>query len=118
MTKSELTRVTGCQPMCYYFQYEILKMETLNNVEGLGGITSKPTKNFFILSQFCSGFQLVLANNELIEETEELIYNWVSFVSNFGGSLGLFVGFSFLMLYDWVVILLNFTKTIFVRKME
>ena len=82
------------------------------------GLSQNLQKNFFILSKFCSGFQLVLANNELIEETEELIYNWVTFVSNFGGSLGLFVGFSFLMLYDWVVILLNFTKTIFVKKME
>ena len=93
-------------------------METLSNVEGLGGITSKPRKNFLSFSNFCSGFQLVLANNELILETEELIYNLVTFVSNFGGALGLFVGFSFLMLYDWFVFLFNFVKNTFLKKTE
>ena len=64
------------------------------------------------------GFQLVLANNELVLETEELIYTWVTSVSNFGGALGLFVGFSFLSLYDWSVLALSIFKNINFKKSE
>ena len=43
MTRTELSSVTGCRPMCQYYQYHILKLETLNNVEGLGGISNNST---------------------------------------------------------------------------
>ena len=33
-------------------------------------------------------------------ETEELIYPWQSFVAEFGGALGLFLGFSFMTIWD------------------
>ena len=33
---------------------------------------------------------------------EYLIYDWDSLVADFGGTLGLFVGFSFVMLWDLV----------------
>ena len=46
MTKSELTTLTGCQPMCNYLRYEILKTETLNSVEGLGGTYGTKSKTF------------------------------------------------------------------------
>ena len=41
-----------------------------------------------------------MANNEVIEESEELMYDFVSLVAEFGGALGLFLGFSFLSLWD------------------
>ena len=36
-------------------------------------------------------------------ETEELIYPWQSLVAEFGGALGLFLGFSFLTIWDLVI---------------
>ena len=46
------------------------------------------------------GFLLVYANNEIIEKTEELVYDTFSLIAEFGGALGLFLGFSFFMLWD------------------
>ena len=45
------------------------------------------------------GFQLITSATKVKEEI--LIYPLVSFVSDLGGSLGLFVGFSFLNLWDF-----------------
>ena len=36
-------------------------------------------------------------------ETEELIYPWQSFLAEFGGALGLFLGFSFMTVWDSLV---------------
>ena len=35
--------------------------------------------------------------------TEEKAYNFASMVADVGGVLGLFIGFNFLMLWDWIV---------------
>ena len=43
------------------------------------------------------GLQLKFATTEGREEREILLYGFVSFVSEFGGSLGLYLGFSFYM---------------------
>ena len=40
------------------------------------------------------------ANNEVLEKTEVLVYDTVSLIAEFGGALGLFLGFSFLMVWD------------------
>ena len=32
--------------------------------------------------------------------SEQPLYGWVSFIAEFGGALGLFVGFSFLTFFD------------------
>ena len=44
----------------------------------------------------------MLANNEVQEEEEHLIYDFISFVSECGGSLGLFLGFSFFMVFEYI----------------
>ena len=36
----------------------------------------------------------------MTEDKEAYVYGFVSFVSEFGGSLGLFLGFSFLMVWE------------------
>ena len=48
----------------------------------------------------CSGFRLVLVNSEVTEEREELLYDELSLVAELGGALGLFLGFSFLTVWD------------------
>ena len=49
-------------------------------------------------SQF-SGL-LRFAKAEVVEEKEAYVYGFVSFVSEFGGALGLFLGFSFLTVWE------------------
>ena len=43
-----------------------------------------------------------MANSEVNEEEEHYIYDAVSFISECGGSLGLFLGFSFFMVLDYI----------------
>ena len=52
----------------------------------------------------------VFANWEVTEAVEEHIYSFESFVSEFGGSLGLFLGFSFYMLLDPFILFMDFVK--------
>ena len=47
------------------------------------------------------GYNIMLANMEITEESEHYMYDFESFVSEFGGSLGLFLGFSFFTLWDF-----------------
>ena len=49
-----------------------------------------------------SGYNIILANSEVNEEEEHLIYDFISFISECGGSLGLFLGFSFIMILDYL----------------
>ena len=41
-----------------------------------------------------------MTNSEITEEVEEYIYDEISFIAEFGGALGLFLGFSFYMIWD------------------
>jgi hypothetical protein len=45
-------------------------------------------------------FSLVAQSNDTRIETEQLIYPLSSLVAEFGGTLGLFLGFSFMALWD------------------
>ena len=47
-------------------------------------------------------FSLTLVTTDVMVETEALVYNFLTLVSNFGGTLRLFLGFSFFMLWDFV----------------
>ena len=48
------------------------------------------------------GVGLVFLSTEFTLEEEDYIYPFISFVAEFGGALGLFLGFSFLMIWDFV----------------
>ena len=43
---------------------------------------------------------MVYANGEMIEKTEQFVYESISLIAEFGGALGLFLGFSFLLVWD------------------
>ena len=50
-----------------------------------------------------NGYQLVILkfpDNEVTIETEVELYSFISLVSDIGGALGLFLGFSFVMVWD------------------
>ena len=46
---------------------------------------------------------IIMASTDVLEKHEELIYPFLSFVAEFGGSLGLFLGFSFMTVFDFVI---------------
>ena len=48
------------------------------------------------------GYNLILAASEVNEEEENYIYDFISLISECGGSLGLFLGFSFFMVLDYL----------------
>ena len=59
----------------------------------------------------------MLANNEVQEEEEHLIYDFISFVSECGGSLGLFLGFSFFMVFEYITPVLLVAKKALTKHM-
>ena len=78
---TELVSLTGCLIPCTYNQYKLA--DKAKKISAL---------DFILLFRF--------ARNEVLEEKEAYVYGFVSFVSEFGGSLGLFLGFSFMMVWE------------------
>ena len=76
---------TGCLKPCHYMKYWI---------EGDRHPTSFKSENFL--------FGLSPVSNYTFVETELLIYPWTSLVAEFGGSLSLFLGISFMSLWDGI----------------
>ena len=48
------------------------------------------------------GMALWITSPYIRVEKEELLYTWQSLVAEFGGTLGLFLGFSFIAVWDWI----------------
>ena len=83
LSVSKITKLTGCLKPCQYNRYEIFrKIDTIVDTKGERSI------------------ELILATGHAAEQCEVLLYPPVSFVSEFGGALGLFLGFSFVMVLD------------------
>ena len=87
--QAEIVNNSDCPLPCRYKEYQIIG-------EPEGWESSKLLLGF------------VFADWEITETIEEEIYSFVSFVSEFGGSLGLFTGFSFYMLLDPLIFSLKF----------
>ena len=73
LTDSEIVEVTGCPLPCSFYEYKLV-----GSPQTLGGY------NF--------GFRLKYARNNGREVREALLYEFESFVSEFGGASGLFLG--------------------------
>ena len=99
-TRSELTATTSCLPPCNYYKYSHVGKKEIVDTQEFGKqiiIWKVPLRKTKIL-----GYAIVLANKEIVVEREMVLYDFTSFVSEFGGSLGLFLGFSFFMLWDMI----------------
>lgn len=55
---------------------------------------------YYFPEQTSFEYYFVLPRNEITEENEELLFGLVSLVGELGGSLGLFLGFSFMTIWD------------------
>jgi hypothetical protein len=82
---------TGCLTPCSYTEYKLA-------AEPLKSENTNP------------GLRLMLANGKVKSNQEGLAYPWVSFVAEFGGSLGLFLGFSFNTIWDGAEFLIFFSS--------
>ena len=56
------------------------------------------------------GVGIIFLSREYKLEEEEYVYPFISFVAEFGGALGMFLGFSFIMVWDFIYAL---TKVMF-----
>ena len=88
VTESELVASTGCLVPCSYKEFRFL------------GQPEEIDLDLF-------GFQLKFAKMEIIVEKETWLFEFESFVSEFGGALGLFLGFSFLSLWNIVELMFS-----------
>ena len=82
--RKELVNKSGCFPPCRYREYKIFS----EDMEGL-------------MPGYGVGF-MFLSTDFALEE-EDYVYPFISFVAEFGGALGMFLGFSFLMVWDVVL---------------
>ena len=76
---------TGCLKPCHYMKYRI---------EGDRHSTSYQSPDFL--------FSLHTISNDTFVEREELVYPWTALVADFGGSISLFLGLSFMSLWDGI----------------
>ena len=81
--RKNLINITGCQPPCSYRHYEVV---------------GEPFKG--IMPGY--GVGIMFMSTEFTLEEEDFVYPLTSLVAEFGGALGLFLGFSFLMVWDFV----------------
>ena len=78
----ELTNLTGCQLPCHYIQFSVVGTPEEYDIKGSPLI------------------ELSYTSTDLTSSREVWLYPFDSLVSEFGGALGLFLGFSFLGLLD------------------
>jgi hypothetical protein len=83
MELNEILNYAGCSKPCRYKEYKIVGKEKLHG------------KAYLFLD---------FAKNEVVIEKEMKSYSGLSLLADIGGSLGLFLGFSFLMVWDGVEI--------------
>ena len=75
---------TGCKVPCIYTKYEDV---------GSSSLTSKIGQNEMRI-------QLNFASTQVTIKKEVYVYPFLSLLAEFGGALGMFLGFSFLMIWD------------------
>ena len=84
---SKITRTTGCKKPCSYKEYKFIN----TNLKELSYYTFPKDQIAFCL--------WAVSQNTYIEE-EVLVYSFESLIAELGGSLGLFLGFSFMTIWD------------------
>ena len=85
LTLEDVSRESGCEMPCSYISYAKTQLEYQPDI--MGGV----------------GIVLGFSSNKMIIKDEKRVYPLESFVAEVGGSLGLFLGFSFLGCYDFIV---------------
>ena len=116
---SEIVHVTHCSQNCVRYKYELAKKMDWNvNVGNPSKDHILQSTLYILLQNFLKSLALIIKwlDKELSLETEALAYDSLTFVANFGGTLGLFVGFSFYMLWDLILPVFERCKQMFKLK--
>ena len=87
MPLSQIVKLTGCKRPCSYKEYKFVN----TNFKELKYIDYPKDQVVFCLWAVSQYTQI---------EEEVLVYPFQSFLAEFGGSLGLFLGFSFMTIWD------------------
>ena len=85
LEQTELVEYTGCALPCSYKEYKLMEA---------------PLDSGSLIEGNQSGLYVIFGNRVVLVEKEEKIFPFESFVAEFGGCLGLFIGFSFLVAWD------------------
>ena len=89
----------GCKKPCNYQEYKLIGDKAPTTLKKKGFLT----------------FGLWAIDDDIYVETEALLYPGTSLVAEIGGTLGLFIGFSFMILWDAIVRGVNLIKKIIGR---
>ena len=81
----EILNRTGCITPCFYNEYTLVREPAKLNVNAYSS----------------KWIQLAFLDNSVSIAKEVEFYSWIALVSDIGGSLGLFLGFSFAMVLEW-----------------
>ena len=95
-----IENATGCIRPCFYKEYKVVGK--ILNTDPLDGVTSY--------------FGLWYVTTEMTVERSSLVYPLTSLVAEFGGTLGLFLGFSFMMLWDGAILATEVLHKIWSKK--
>merc|ERR1712130_36595 len=91
-----ISNSTGCYPPCSYKEYRYT------------GEANEAGKQFGTY-----GYVLWNMSPYVLVETESLLYSIESLVAEFGGTLGLFLGFSFMALWDGLEVMVKILGKLF-----
>ena len=91
-----ISEFSGCHPPCNYTEYILASAPY--------GVNQQP------------GVKTLFSSSKVLKRTEQIIYPMESFVSEFGGALGLFLGFSFMMVWDAMAYITSFLRIISKQK--
>ena len=99
---SDIITMTGCLPNCVYFKYDLAKIQEWTvNIPGVKSLFS--LSEIFGKISFFLDLHVQWLDQQVAFVQEKLAYDGLTFVANFGGTLGLFLGFSFFMIWDWIL---------------
>ena len=90
MDKTSVTNETKCLPPCSYAEYKLAGKVEKEKEKGIKKLNIK------------------LSDSKVKSLKEQKLYDIVTFIAEFGGALGLFVGFSFLSIFDFYEFALKF----------